>query len=169
MPDAGADRERAMQKLWEMIKDTKVAMMTTWDGAQMHSRPMHGHADREQGILCFFTRLHSGKSEEIARFDRVNLAYADIDANTYVSIAGTGRITRDRGRMDEYWSPATSAWFPKGLDDPELALIEVEMESAQYWDATSSAMRFLWEVAAANLTGREPEMGENRKFDLPHR
>ena len=27
-------------------------------------------------------------------------------------------------------------------------------------------MRYLWEVAAANLTGREPNLGENAKLDL---
>jgi hypothetical protein len=62
-----------------------------------------------------------------------------------------------------------SAWFPKGLDDPELALIEIEAESAQYWDMTASRMRYLFEVARANLTGREPELGDNAKLDLAAR
>jgi general stress protein 26 len=70
--------------------------------------------------------------------------------------------------MRALWSPAVSAWFPGGLEDPELALIEVTPESAQYWDSTSSSMRYLWEIAAANLTGREPDMGDSQKLDLRH-
>ena len=27
------------------------------------------------------------------------------------------------------------AWFPKGEDDPEIALIRVTAEKAEYWDA----------------------------------
>ena len=27
-------------------------------------------------------------------------------------------------------------------------------------------MRYLWQVATANLTGREPDMGENAKVEL---
>ena len=54
-----------------------------------------------------------------ARYDQINLAYADIDDNNYVSIAGKGRVITDRARIEKYWSPMASAWFPKGLDDPE--------------------------------------------------
>jgi len=161
-----AGRNEAQAKLWSMIKDIKVAMMTSWDGEAMHARPMHGYQEEFEGKLYFFTRLHSHKAEEIARFDKINLAYADIDQNTYVSVSGRGRITDDRERMRKYWSPMASAWFPKGLDDPELRLIEVDAESAQYWDSTSSSMRYLWEIAAANLTGKEPDLGENAKIEL---
>lgn len=156
----------AREKLWDLIKDIEVAMMTSWDGKELHSRPMHGHADQATGSLCFFTRLHSGKSDEIGRFDKLNLAYADVAKNSYVSVAGRGTISRDRERMRALWSPAVSAWFPGGLEDPELALIEVTPESAQYWDSTSSSMRYLWEIAAANLTGREPDMGDSQKLNL---
>lgn len=160
------DRGEAQAKLWAMIKGIKVAMMTSWDGQEMHSCPMHGVQKEFTGKLYFFTRLDSGKTEEIRRYDKINLAYADIDTNTYASVSGAGRINTDRALMEQFWNPMASAWFPKGLDDPDLALIEVEAQSAQYWDATSSSMRYLWQVASANLTGREPDMGENQKVSF---
>ena len=159
-------RNEAQAKLWSMIKDIKVAMMTSWDGEEMHSRPMHGYQEEFEGRLYFFTKHMSGKTDEIGHFDKLNLAYADIANNSYVSIAGRGRISADRDLMQRYWSPMVSAWFPKGLDDPDLALIEVEADSAQYWDSTSSSMRYLWEVTTANLTGRQPDMGETAKVEL---
>ena len=155
-----------MRKLWSLIKGIKVAMLTSWDGQQMHSRPMHGYQEEFTGKLYFFTRLDSGKTHEINRFDKINLAYADPDNNTYVSIAGRGHIRRDRQLLEKYWNPHASAWFPKGLDDSDLALIEIEADSAQYWDSTSSSMRYLWEVASANVTGREPNLGENARLSL---
>lgn len=159
-----AQHDEPMAKLWSMIKDIKVAMMTTWDGEQMHARPMHGYQKEFAGKLYFFTKLNSGKTDEIGRYDKLNLAYADIGNNSYVSVAGHGRITTDRAKLKEFWSPMASAWFSKGLDDPDLGLIEVDADSAQYWDSTSSSMVYLWQVAAANLTGREPNMGENEKL-----
>jgi general stress protein 26 len=81
-------------------------------------------------------------------------------------VSGRGRISTDREQMQKFWNPMVSAWFPNGLDDPDLALIEVEADSAQYWDATSSTMRYFWEVASANLTGREPDMGDNAKVKI---
>lgn len=160
------DRNEAQAKLWSMIKDIKVAMMTSWDGENLHSRPMHGYQEAFEGKLYFFTKHDSSKTSEISRYDRLNLAYADIDANSYVSISGRGTISVDRERMRKYWSPMISAWFPHGFDDPDLALIEVEADSAQYWDSTSSNMRYLWEIATANITGRQPDMGENAKVEL---
>ena len=166
MTSSTQDRSQAEAKLWSMIKDIKVAMMTSWDGEAMHSRPMHGIQEEYEGKLYFFTREESAKTAEISKYDKINLAYADIDHNTFVSIAGRSRLVHDQERMRRYWNPMVSAWFPKGLNDPDLALIEVEADSAQYWDSTSSNMRYLWEIASANLTGREPELGENTKVEL---
>jgi len=166
MVSSPAGRNEAQAKLWSMIKKIKVAMMTSWDGEAMHSRPMHGYQEEFEGKLYFFTRHDSGKTDEIGHYDKLNLAYVDIDDNMFVSLAGRGRLSYDRERMRKYWSPMVGAWFPKGLDDPQLALIEVDVDSAQYWDSTSSSMRYLWEVAAANLTGREPSLGESAKLDL---
>jgi general stress protein 26 len=159
-------RKDAEARLWAMIKDIKVAMLTSWDGEQLHARPMHGHQEEFTGKLYFFTRLDSGKTHEIGRYDKINLAYVDLDDNDYVSVSGRGHISTDREQMRKYWNPMASAWFPQGLDDPQLALIEVSIDSAQYWDATASTMRHLWEVARANLTGRPPDLGENEKLRL---
>lgn len=166
MTQQPANREEALAKVWSLIKGIRVAMLTSWDGEQMHARPMHGYQDEFSGKLYFFTKLASGKTHEINRFDKINLAYADPDSNTYVSIAGRGEIRRDRPLLEKYWNKHVAAWFPQGLDDPDLALIEVDCDSAQYWDSTSSTMRYFWEVASANVTGREPNLGENAKVKL---
>ncbi len=166
MAEVGSERDKALAKLWSMIRHIKVAMMTSWDGEAMHSRPMHGHQEDFAGKLYFFTRRSSGKTDEIGRYDKLNLAYADTGENIYVSVAGRGEISTDRDHMRRFWSPMAKAWFPQGLDDPELALIEVEADSAQYWDASSSSMRYLWEVARANVTGREPDLGDTERLTL---
>jgi general stress protein 26 len=161
-----SDRAEADRKLWAMIKDIKVAMLTSWDGHRMHSRPMHGYQEEFAGELFFFSKLDSGKTHEVMKHDQVNLAFADIKSQTYVSVAGRAEIVVDRELMKRFWNPMASAWFPKGLDDPDLALIKITAESAEYWDMTASRMRYFWEVATANLSGHEPSLGENRRVDL---
>ena len=160
------DRQAAEAKLWEMIKGIKVAMMKSWDGQEMHSRPMHGYQEEFAGKLYFFTKHNSGKTDEINRYDKINLAYADNDSKTYVSVAGEGRVTTDRALIDKFWNVHAGAWFPQGKEDPDLALIEVDALGAQYWDGTSSSMVYLYQVARANLTGREPNMGDVEKLRL---
>ena len=104
------------------------------------------------------------------RFDQVNLAYADIGSNTYVSVAGKAEVVLDRELVKRFWNPHVSAWFPKGLDDPDLALIKVTAEGAEYWDFDLEQHALLLGGGDRNLTGREPQVGENKRLDLerPH-
>ncbi len=102
MAETGTDRAQAQKKLWAMIKDIRVAMLTSWDGEQMHARPMHGYQEEFAGELFFFTKLDSGKTHEVMRYDQVNLAYADIKSQIYVSIAGRAEIVTDRELMKRY-------------------------------------------------------------------
>ena len=50
-------------KLYELIKDVKIAMMTTVDtDGTLHSRPMHNKEADEHGDLWFFTQIQSPKT-----------------------------------------------------------------------------------------------------------
>ena len=60
----------------------------------------------------------------------------------------------DRGKMKELWSPLHKAWFPKGLDDPNIELLRIDVDRAEYWDAPSSAVVQLFGFAKAMLTGK---------------
>ena len=137
-------------KLGEMIKNIRVAMLTTaaHDGS-LHSRPMATQQTEFDGDLWFFTQVGSAKVEEIQDDRHVNVSYADAGENRYVSIAGTASLVRDRTRIEELWNPLHQAWFPKGLDDPQLALIKVHVEQAAYWDAATRAMAHLDGFAGA--------------------
>jgi general stress protein 26 len=160
------DTAQAQAKLWSLIKDVRVAMLTTHDGRRLRSRPMHGFQDSFEGKLWFFSKLDSGKAQEVDRDHDVNLAYSDVEHHVFVSVSGVARLVRDREIMQRYWSPVVSAWFPKGLDDPDLGLIEVTVEFAEYWDADESRMRYLWEVAKAGARGKRPDVGEHGRLNL---
>lgn len=163
---APSAQEAAMvAKLGEMIKNIKVAMLTTRksDGS-LHSCPMMTQGKQFDRILWFFTAAHSTKGCEIAEDQEVNLSYADPGANRYVSVSGRATLVRDRGKAQELWTPAVKAWFPKGLEDPELALLQVSVERAEYWDAPSSSAVTLFQLAKSLLTGR-PYQGEGTEHE----
>lgn len=160
--------EENVQKLAELIHGIKVAMMTTvdTDGA-IHSRPMATQQAAFDGDLWFFTAASSHKSEEVKRDARVNLTYVSHDDNRYVSVTGTAELWKDRIKAQELWSPFHLAWFPKGVEDPDLALLKITVEQAEYWDSPSSAAVKLAGFAKAVLAGqRHDGGGENRKIDL---
>lgn len=161
-----AGRQEGLRKLWPMIRDVRVAMLSTWDGEHLRSRPMHAHLDEAADQLFFFTRLDSGKTREARRYHEVNVAFADNAAQTWVSISGSASIELDDEVIRRFWTPFAAAWFPEGLDDPELALLRIEPEMAEYWDMQAGAMRYFWEVSKANLTGQPPAIGEMGRIEL---
>jgi general stress protein 26 len=119
------DHEGA-QKLYELIKDVKICMMTTVEpDGSLHSRPMYNQEADEAGDLWFFTRLQSPKVTEISKDGQVNLGFSNPSKQDYVSVSGKAVIVRDRARIDEKWSEPLKAWFPDGKDDPNIALIRV--------------------------------------------
>jgi len=155
------------EKLWRMIKDIDVAMLTTLHDGHLRSRPMWTlKPERFDGTLYFFTRRSSGKMDEIAHDDQVGLSYSDTKSQNYVSISGRAHILPDRDRMRALWREPMRTFFPKGLDDPELALLCVTVEQADYWDSPSSAMVFLYGYAKAALTGTPPHPGDVQHLDM---
>jgi general stress protein 26 len=159
---------QATAKLAELIKDIRIAMLTTVapDGA-LRSRPMATQEESFDGDLWFFTSDDSPKTDEIAQEHQVNLSYADPKQNRYVSISGTGVITRNPVKARELWKPILKAWFPRGLEDPHLALLHVQVEHAEYWDAPSSKMVQLYGLAKAAISGTPPKnLGEHEKLNI---
>ena len=160
-------RDAAVQKLGAMIKDIKIAMLTTVDAdGSLRSRPMATQSTDFDGDLWFFTRADSPKVDEVRRDEAVNLSYAAPAKQRYVSISGTARLVRDRAKAEELWNPLLKAWFPQGLDDPDLALLKVAVEKAEYWDSPSSTMVHLVGFVKALATGQPYKPGENEKIDL---
>ncbi|WP_338871708.1 pyridoxamine 5'-phosphate oxidase family protein [Myxococcus stipitatus] len=125
----------AIEHLSTLIHGIKVAMMTTVDAdGTLHSRPMWTQDHDFDGDLWFITREHSHKVDELDEDHHVNISFADPSRERYVSVSGRCQLVRDPRRMREMWSPALEAWFPQGLDDPELALLRVSVQRAESWD-----------------------------------
>lgn len=155
------------EKIWSLIKDAHVAMLTSEDGQRLRSRPMvASQHDFNDGCLWFFTRDDSPKVAQVQASHQVNVAYASTSDGSYVSLAGQAELVHDRAVIDAHWNDKAKAWFPKGKDDPAVAMLKVTVEQAEYWDANSSKMVVAYEYLKARMTGGTPDVGENKKVDL---
>lgn len=161
-------RSDSLDKLREIIKDIDFCMLTTLDQqGDPHSRPMSSNGDIDpDGDLWFFTSASSHKVNEVEESPKVNVSFADPDNQRYVSVTGVAQLVRDRQKIDELWRPEFKMWFPKGKDDPEVALLKVSLEKGEYWDSPSSTIGFALSFVSSLVTGKQPEFGENRKVDL---
>ncbi len=155
------DDER--QKVWELIKDVGIALMVTAAEKGLRGRPMAAMNKDFNGELWFASRDSTPKLAEIANESHVLLAYSEPKSQNYVSVAGTASIVHDAGKAKELWSEGLRVWFPKGPEDPDIALICVKVETAEYWDSPSSKWLYAYGYAKARLTGEPPrDVGENK-------
>ena len=154
----------ATEKLWDMIKGIGFAMMTTEDDDQLRARPMVAAQEEFDGSLWFFTRASSHKVMEVEQDQRVGVTYADPSKQDYVSLSGRARLVRDRGAIDAHWQESLRTWFPKGKDDPDIAILKVDVQAAEYWDSPNSKMVHAYGYVKSVLTGEPPSPGENEKI-----
>ena len=172
MPEPTTDERRErIEKLADLIEDIRICMLTTVDtDGKPWSRPMATQEVEFGGDLWFFTRDDSEKVEHIERNRKVGVAFAHPGRQDYVTMAGTALIVKDRDKAEELWAEPLKAWFPKGLDDPHLRLIKVEVERAEYWDSPSSPVVYALGYLKAQITGKKAGpggvVGENEKVDL---
>lgn len=157
------------RKLGELIKDIKFGMLTTVEvDGTLHSRPMVSQLVDFDGDLWFFSNRSSSKIRSIEKDQHVNVSYSDPDSNRYVSVSGRAEIVSDKTKMAELWNPMFKTWFHEGLEDPELVLIKIQVESAEYWDSPSKMIVRLVGFAKA-MTGKSPyPAGDHQKIHLPH-
>ncbi|RYH14190.1 general stress protein [archaeon] len=157
-----------VQKLGEKIKDVKIAMLTTIAAnGDVESCPMMTQEVDFDGSLWFFTRKSSKKVEHIEKKPQVNVVYSKPDDQLYVSVSGRAELVLDKAKIDELWTPSLKAWFEKGKEDPEVSLIRVDVESAEYWDTPSSAVVRIVGFAKSVLTGKPAgSMGEHEKLEI---
>lgn len=164
------DPAQARTHLWEMIHDIRFAMFTTHhrDG-HLHSRPMTTQNSKmdEHNMLWFFMSRDGEPVADIARDDVVNLVYVDPSDDTYVSVSGTATVVEDQAKKEALWTTMAQAWFPGGVTDPNLALVQVRIAHANYWDIAQSKIVQLFHIATAVLTGTPPvQLGEHAQITM---
>lgn len=153
------------RKVADLAKDIRVAMLTTVDvDGEFVSRPMAQQEADFDGDLWFFSERDSRKVSHIARDPHVGVTLVANDA--WVSINGTAEVVSDGDKAESLWNKATEAWLPQGPRDPNVVLIHVVGETAEYWDTPGGRVATALSFAKAKATGKRYEGGENATVEL---
>jgi general stress protein 26 len=97
--------------------------------------------------------------------DRVYVTMSDTRANTWLSMAGSGRTTADPNHIDELWNPFASAYFDRGRETPGIAVMMIDVDDGRYWSAPSGRIGSLISMVKAKLGGAESS-GEHGDITL---
>ena len=159
-------------KLYEMIEDLEIAMMTTRrsDG-HMVSRPMATQKQASGADLWFMTLEDMCKVDELEAEPHVNLAYYKDRTREWISIAGMAKVSRDKSTIEELWAADWKMWLPEEgdprhgtPDDPRIVLIGVDIQSATFFEVDKPQPVVLYEMVKGWITGKEPRLGKEHRI-----
>lgn len=140
------------QDVVEKLREAKWVMLTTAlaDGTLL-SHPMSPQEITDDADVWFFVGLQGGQADALRAGPHVNLAVSK--AGSWLSVAGRAEFVEDRAKVEELWDGEVDAYFEGGKDDPNLGLLRVSTDSAQFWGVPGGAVSLLARVVRAKVTG----------------
>ena len=163
-----ADVRGAAARLKAKIGSLSVAMVTAADHlGTPTSRPLTTQQFDDDGVLWFFVSSEGTLARDVEKNPRVNVNYSDPARGVYVAISGYGRLVYDPDRIFALWDDELETWFGEGPLDPQLAVLRINVDRAEYWDEHSRGVIRLLARAHAALR-REPRSppAEHRRLTL---
>jgi len=163
-PEPESSDDIARRRAVEIAQDARFCMLTSTaeDGA-LQARPMTPQQVADDLQAWFFISRSSDQAKDLAARPRVNMAFDG--SSDWLSVAGSATLVDDRRLVQEMWNPVVEAWFPDGPQDPDVMLLRVDAESAEYWKAPGGRVASLLSYVKAKATG-EPMRGESGTVDL---
>lgn len=153
------------RKVAELIQGERFGFLTTvTPEGKLTSRPMTLQEVEFDGDLWFFAERSSHPVAHIAASTQVNVGIGS--GGTWVSLTGHARVVDDLAKKKELWNGGVEAWFPNGPEDPEVVLLKVEGDSAEYWESPGGRLATAFSFVKAKATGERIDAGENEKVEL---
>lgn len=141
-----------------VVRSFDTAMLVTrGPGGALNGRPLSIAAIEPGGELWFTTGAASAKVRELVADPHVGVVMQS--ASRYASVAGVATLVEDRARARALWREAWRPWFPGGPEDPELVLLRIRVEDAEYWDL-SGAKGLSYVASAVKHYVRGERMGD---------
>jgi general stress protein 26 len=155
----------SINKVTDIINDSHIGMFTTIneEGALV-SRPLAVQEVKDDGDMWFFTSANSSQVAHIRANPAVNVAFGQ--RTEWVSVAGTAEVVTDRQLIHDKWNQVVEAWFPDGPDTPEVVLLHVDSDSAEYWTSPGGTAATVLQWIKSKVTHNRMSVGESGTVEL---
>ena len=153
-----------VERVWDLMDKISICMLASWDGKELHSRPMGAFVRRKNNAVYFLTDVRHHKDDDIRQYPKVCLAFADTGSQKFVSLSGKAEVSADRATIKELWSTPAKAWWDSP-EDPNIRMLKVTPDDAQFWEGSGKVVSTV-KMAVAAMTGNRPDMGDNKKVAM---
>ncbi|QPK83882.1 pyridoxamine 5'-phosphate oxidase family protein [Corynebacterium qintianiae] len=155
-----ADNDVTKSDIIEIMRGKSIGMLTTvGDDGGLYSHPMDTQEVTDDGDVYFVVGKDSEQGAWLQNTPQVNMAYSD--AGSWLSVAGTVRFLEGEERsakIEQLWDDSMSSYFD-GRDDPNLGVMLLDSESAQFWGHKDGRAAALFDLVRTRVTGQESTDG----------
>ena len=154
----------SISKVTDIINDSHIGMFTTINEAgALVSRPLAVQEVKDDGDMWFFTSANTSQVAHIRANPAVNVSFGK--RTEWVSVAGTAEVVTDRQLIHDMWNQVV-AWFPDGPDTPEVVLLHVDSDSAEYWTSPGGTAATALQWIKSKVTNSRMSVGESGTVEL---
>jgi general stress protein 26 len=114
--------------------------------------------------MWFFTSANTSQVAHIRANPAVNVSFGK--RTEWVSVAGTAEVVTDRQLIHDMWNQVVEAWFPDGPDTPEVVLLHVNSDSAEYWASPGGTAATVLQWIKSKVTKSRMSVGESGTVEL---
>ena len=160
--------QQAIDKLKELVDRIDIGMMATYpkNDQYIYSVPMSRQEVDEHGNIWFLFSAKCNTHKNLLSDNRISILFAKPSDYTFLTVHGTGEILRDQARIDKYWNPFMEGWFEMGKDDPDIRILKVSVEDANYWDTQSNKMFTFFKMIKNAITNDKMDIGREGSLDI---
>jgi general stress protein 26 len=139
--------EIELKKLfWEELTSSPFVMLGLEGVEDSRTRPMTAQIDVPEGgdkddggELYFFASKSESLVNSIGTGHRAVATFAAKGHKLFAHIHGNLVQSDDRAVIERLWNPIIASWYKDGKDDPDLALVRFDTDSANIWKAETGA------------------------------
>lgn len=151
-----SDAQEIKRTFWNRMADSPFVMLGLEGGG--HSEPLTAQLDDDQVDTMFF---FIGKDNRAAHGGPAMVQFVSKGHDFFACLSGTARIDNDFAMIEKLWSKQVESWFPGGKNDPNLALLRFDIDSAEMWETDMSLTGRLKMLFGGDI--RSDESGSHAK------
>ncbi len=149
----------AKKDFWDRVEDVQAGMLGLTDDGKLV--PMSPTLRKERDGKIWFI---AAAGEELVKSTATapkegRFVIADAKSGLYANVEGLLEQVNNKDILDELWNVVASAWFEDDKQDQDVRLLAFTPRKAGAWFSTTSGVKFLYEIAKANLTDTQPDTG----------
>ena len=148
------------KEFWDRIEDVQAGMLGMESDGKLVPMSPNLRKERDGKIWFIAANGEDLVAQASATPQKARFVVADAKNGLYSNVEGTLTQVNDQAIVDELWNAVAAAWFEDGKQDADIRLLAFEPRLAACWFTNTNPLRFLYEIGKANVTGDEPDVGQ---------